>query len=216
MKERADAARNRAAVLRAASRLFDDAADPQHVSMDQIATAAGVGKGTLFRRFGDRSTLLLAVYNDRLTEMRTTMKAHAPTLGPDASPPERITALLEEIIVFKLRNRRLVVAAESAGAGSTSLYDTPHYTEIHGLLSELLSEMVWPHDVGWTAHALLATTRIDLIDHLVTDGGMSAERIITELRAYTERLLLGNADQQDEQSFPTAKVTPPAKPGLDA
>jgi AcrR family transcriptional regulator len=60
--ERADAARNRRAILRAALELYETAADPAAVTMDDVAAAAGVGKGTLFRRFGDRTGLLRAVY----------------------------------------------------------------------------------------------------------------------------------------------------------
>src|SRR5207249_4161704 len=48
-KERADAARNRARILDAAERLFREHGVAA-VSMDQIAQAAKVGKGTLFRR----------------------------------------------------------------------------------------------------------------------------------------------------------------------
>ncbi len=51
--ERADAARNRATILSAAERLVAEHG-AQQVTMDQVACAAGVGKGTLFRRFGDR------------------------------------------------------------------------------------------------------------------------------------------------------------------
>ena len=51
--ERGDAARNRALLLDAARRLIA-ARGPDAVTMDEIATAAGVGKGTLFRRFGGR------------------------------------------------------------------------------------------------------------------------------------------------------------------
>src|SRR5437868_5301772 len=56
--ERADAARNRARVLEAAARLFDEQG-VENVSMDAIAEAACVGKGTLYRRFGDRARLAL-------------------------------------------------------------------------------------------------------------------------------------------------------------
>jgi len=86
MSERADAARNRAAVLRAASRLFDDSAEPGDVSMDDIARAAGVGKGTLFRRFGDRSALLSAVYDERLAGLRKAIATGRPPLGPKTPP----------------------------------------------------------------------------------------------------------------------------------
>ena len=56
--ERADAARNRGKVLAAAERLFAERG-PSRVSMDAVAAEAGVGKGTLFRRFGDRAGLAL-------------------------------------------------------------------------------------------------------------------------------------------------------------
>lgn len=64
--ERADAQRNREAVLAAADTLFAASSSPHSVSMDDIAAAAGVGKGTLFRRFGDRAGLIAAVIASRI------------------------------------------------------------------------------------------------------------------------------------------------------
>ena len=58
--ERADAAENRRKVLAAAEELFARC-DPANVTMDAVAAEAGVGKGTLFRRFGDRAGLARAV-----------------------------------------------------------------------------------------------------------------------------------------------------------
>ena len=58
--ERADAARNRERILCSAARLFDERGI-ECVSMDDIADAAGVGKGTVFRRFGSRAALAQAV-----------------------------------------------------------------------------------------------------------------------------------------------------------
>src|SRR3954454_3811127 len=57
--ERADAARNRRKVLAAAEELFA-ARGVAAISMDDVAAAAGVGKGTLYRRFGDKSGLASA------------------------------------------------------------------------------------------------------------------------------------------------------------
>ncbi len=62
--ERADATRNRARILTAARRLFADRG-ASCVSMDEIAEAAGVGKGTLFRRFGSRAALAHALLSER-------------------------------------------------------------------------------------------------------------------------------------------------------
>lgn len=61
--ERADAARNRARLLEAAARLVAERG-AEHVTMHEVAKVAGVGKGTLFRRFGDRDRLLLALLGE--------------------------------------------------------------------------------------------------------------------------------------------------------
>ena len=61
--ERGDAARNRALLLDAARRLIA-ARDPDTVTMDEIAAAAGVGKGTLFRRFGSRAGVMIVLLDE--------------------------------------------------------------------------------------------------------------------------------------------------------
>jgi AcrR family transcriptional regulator len=167
--------------------LFDDATDPAGVPMDAIAEAAKVGKGTLFRRFGDRSALLLAVYDQRLGELRDAMRTSTPAAADD--PVERIATVLEAIVLFKLRNRRLVRAVEDTRTGATNLYSSAQYREMHDLIAESLTHMGWSLDIGWTAHALLAPTRIDLIEHLATTEKMTAKRIVAELRGFTDRLL---------------------------
>ncbi|WP_232836421.1 TetR/AcrR family transcriptional regulator [Lentzea terrae] len=57
---RADAARNQAAILAAATDLICERGI-EAVSIDDVAAAAGVGKGTVFRRFGDKAGLIQAV-----------------------------------------------------------------------------------------------------------------------------------------------------------
>lgn len=61
--ERADAARNRARLLEGAARLVVERG-AEHVTMQEVAEVAGVGKGTFFRRFGDRDGLLLALLGE--------------------------------------------------------------------------------------------------------------------------------------------------------
>ena len=78
--ERADAARNREIILAAAADLFDRAG-AEAVSMQDIAEAAGVGKGTVFRRFGDRTTLIEAVLYPRSTALRRHIEQSPPPLG---------------------------------------------------------------------------------------------------------------------------------------
>src|SRR2546423_15231400 len=86
--ERADAARNRERILSAARRLFDERG-AGCVSMDQVAEAAGVGKGTLFRRFGSRAALAAAVLSERERGFPEAVIRGEPPLGPRAPPRER-------------------------------------------------------------------------------------------------------------------------------
>ena len=83
--ERADAARNRQKVLAAAARLFDSCG-AENVSMDMIAAEAGVGKGTLFRRFGDRAGLAQAVLEEQTIALQESIIRGPAPLGPGAPP----------------------------------------------------------------------------------------------------------------------------------
>jgi AcrR family transcriptional regulator len=70
---RADAARNREALVAAATRVFASA-DAQEPSLREIAREAGVGIATLFRHFPNRESLVDAVYQDQV--QRLTAGAH--------------------------------------------------------------------------------------------------------------------------------------------
>src|SRR6185312_11589265 len=82
-RQRADAARNRQKVLEAAACLFArEGAD--RVSMEAVAAHAGVGKGTLFRRFGDRASLARAVLEETERQLQDDLIRGPAPLGPGA------------------------------------------------------------------------------------------------------------------------------------
>ena len=89
--ERADAARNREAILAAALRLVETRG-VDSVTMDTVAAEAGVGKGTLFRRFDSREGLMAAVLNTSETRWQASVIGGPPPLGPGAPPMERLLA----------------------------------------------------------------------------------------------------------------------------
>ncbi|KAA9151765.1 TetR/AcrR family transcriptional regulator [Amycolatopsis acidicola] len=72
---RADARRNRDQILAAAKQMFFD--DGPDVPMEEIARAAGVGVGTLYRRFPDREALIRAVAQDNFARVLTEARAAA-------------------------------------------------------------------------------------------------------------------------------------------
>ena len=113
--ERADAVRNRGKVLAAAERLFAEQG-PCSVSMDAVAAAAGVGKGTLFRRFGDRAGLAQAVLSERERRFQEEFIRGPAPLGPGAPAIERLTAFGERLFQHLADHGDLITIAEAQGA----------------------------------------------------------------------------------------------------
>lgn len=72
---RADARRNRANIVAASRALFTE--QGAKVPMEEIARHAGVGVGTLYRRFPDRASLLLAVSADAMRRMAAAARTAA-------------------------------------------------------------------------------------------------------------------------------------------
>jgi AcrR family transcriptional regulator len=191
VRERADAARNRRAILAAATELYETADDPSMVTMDDVAAAAGVGKGTLFRRFGDRAGLLRALFETRIEALTDAIESGPPPLGPSTPARARIVAILDAIVAVKLQNRRLTLALERSDGPSTgsTLFAAPLYAPVHALLAELLVDVVGADGSIWTAHALLSATRVDLIDHLLMVDGWSGGRVRRQLELFVRRVL---------------------------
>ncbi|MFD0637847.1 TetR/AcrR family transcriptional regulator [Catenulispora yoronensis] len=99
-RERADAARNRALVLQAAWRLYTSGG-VEALTTDAVAQEAGVGKGTVYRRFRDKSGLVAALLDDREKELQLAMisgpapsapTAHAPNAAWPSSAPTSTTS----------------------------------------------------------------------------------------------------------------------------
>jgi AcrR family transcriptional regulator len=186
---RKDAVRNRKAVLAAADALFDRSESPEDITMADVAAAAGVGKGTIFRAFGDRRGLLLALYQARVEPVRIAVESGPPPLGPATPPLERVPALLDAVLCFKLDNRHLALALEETGGSSP--YQAAHYQRWHDLLQAMLEQIPGLNDSGFTAHALLAAMRADLVEYLAGHERMPRERMRAQLASFTAGVLGG-------------------------
>jgi len=115
--ERADAARNRLRVLAAAERLFA-ARGVAGVTMDGIAAEAGVGKGTLYRRFGDKGGLAVALLDQRERELQQGILDGAPPLGPGAPPATRLAAFVGAYLDLVASQLDLVLMSETSTPGA--------------------------------------------------------------------------------------------------
>lgn len=121
-RERADAARNRRVILDAAAALFARHG-VENVSMDAVAAASGVGKGTLFRRFGDRSGLAAALLDERESVLQEAILRGPAPLGPgdagdEPDPADRAEAFVRAYLVYAFANLELVRASETASPGA--------------------------------------------------------------------------------------------------
>ena len=117
VRERADAARNRLRVLEAAERLFAERGVAS-VTMDDIAAAAGVGKGTLYRRFTDKGGLAVALLDERERELQAAMLSGPPPLGPGAPPAERLEAFVAAYLLLVDRQLDLVLMSQTSAPGA--------------------------------------------------------------------------------------------------
>jgi AcrR family transcriptional regulator len=115
--ERADAARNRRRVLDAAAALFAERG-VDAVSMDDVVAAAGVGKGTLYRRFGDKAGLAAALLDDRERMLQAGILSGPPPLGPGAPPADRLAAFVAAYVGYVADNLDVVAASQHAGPGA--------------------------------------------------------------------------------------------------
>jgi AcrR family transcriptional regulator len=111
-RERSDAAANRQRILRAARRLVaEHGADA--LTMQAVASAAGVGKGTVSHRFGDRDGLTQALIDEYMREFQDAFLRGPPPLGPGAPPAERLEAFVVELVGLQAAHLELALAAET-------------------------------------------------------------------------------------------------------
>ncbi len=108
---RSDAAANRNRILGAACRILAEHG-AGGLSMNSVAAGAGVGKGTIFRRFGDRDGLMRALLDEHTIKLQNAWLSGPPPLGPGAPPQERLEAFILALLRLQEQNLELMLAAE--------------------------------------------------------------------------------------------------------
>jgi AcrR family transcriptional regulator len=160
-KERADAVRNRRKVLAAAAELFA-VRGVAGVSMDDVAAAAGVGKGTLYRRFGDKSGLAAALLDERETQLQQQLLSGPPPLGPGAPAVERLAAFTAAYLAYVDAHLDVVALSQTASPGARLRTGSHRLWRLHCRI--LLAEAGAP-DPDLRADALLAALTAEQIRH---------------------------------------------------
>ena len=171
--ERADAARNRERLMAAAHRLVDDCG-VDGVTMDAVAEEAGVGKGTVFRRFRSRAGLMAAILNESESEWQASVLSGPPPLGPGAEPMERLLAFGRSRLEINLKHADLITAAYAAtGQHSYAAYS---FAAMH--VRYLLGDLGVQGDIPILATALMAPLEAVILTQQVLTEGMDIDRVI--------------------------------------
>lgn len=171
--ERRDAARNREALLVAAGDLVEEYG-VRGVTMDALACRAGVGKGTIFRRFGSREGLMGALLNHSESEWQGAVMGGPPPLGPGAPPLERLLAFGESRMRLNLRHAELIEAAGNPGARSVGALS---FTTMH--VRYLLGELGVQGDLAYLATALVAPLELIVLREQVDREDVPLQRLTT-------------------------------------
>ena len=186
--ERSDAARNRRIILEAARALFEKRGVTS-VTMEEISRAAGVGKGTLYRRFPNKGVLCEALLDEPTRAFqRETMEIVG---GAGVPSLVKLDRFLDRLVGFTEENLDLLYGGEEPlwGANRLARFRSPAYDwrrwTVLGLLRGAAreGELEEDLDLEYLATALLAPLEVELYYHQRRVAGLSRERISAGLRS---------------------------------
>ncbi|MEU0241515.1 helix-turn-helix domain-containing protein [Nocardiopsis sp. NPDC006198] len=189
--ERADAARNRLILLEAARAMLAEHG-AEKVTMDALAERAGVGKGTVFRRFGSRAGIFNALLDDSEGRFQEQVLSGPPPLGPGAAPKQRLIAYGRARIAYLFVHHTLVRAAldrnRPAPMGEVSM-TLPHFRmllgrtdvprrHLDGLALQLTSALEGPLMLYLSREEIARTPEPDAEDPLADSWQELVERVL--------------------------------------
>ena len=192
--ERRDASEHRQHILEVAQHLFAEHG-VDVVSMHQIARTAGVGQGTLYRRYKNKNELCMDLLGERherfVQDLATSLaqKANSPALEKLDSVLTQIIALIEEQSAFlgptpEMHGHRCEKANKFQ---HFSFQETSLHRWFYSLIMELLTEAVQREelvslDIPYTTDAILATIHPMIYHFQRRERGFSMERILQGVR----------------------------------
>jgi AcrR family transcriptional regulator len=163
--ERADAARNRVHLLATARRMLAERGTDK-LTMDGLAEQAGLGKGTVFRRFGSRAGIFQALLDDDERAFQEQVLSGPPPLGPGAPPVDRLIAYGRARIGFLIEHREIARAALDGSQPVPAGAQTP-LSQLH--IRVLLGQIGLAADLDVLAVQLTAALDGPLLLYLSSD-----------------------------------------------
>ena len=187
-RERADARANRRLLLVVARQRFAEQGVAA-TSMQEIARAAGVGQGTLYRHFAHKGELCLALAQDDIAEFQARLSTVIGDRGDGLTPLTRLEVLISERVQLMERHLPLFAAMDEAGTNPRrgdrfrGPFDTWVYEQVIALLTEAAARKeVADLDVAVTADLILAMMSAALYRYQRTTCGYGQDRIVAAIR----------------------------------
>lgn len=199
--ERRDVAESRRRVLDTARELFEERG-VDAVSMHEIGRAAGVGQGTLYRRYEHKGALCSALLFESTERFYEGVRARAEK-GDDTALIQ-LGHLIDDLAVFNEENAPLLGAVRDAAGGERrmEMYRNPFYGWLRATVILLLRRAMDEGyaapdlDVEYAADFVLAPLNIDLYLFQRRALGMEPVRITGVLRGLLLDGLRGGAGRR--------------------
>ena len=177
---RADAIRNHALLLETARNLFN-----QHgvdaVTMSQVAQAAGVGKGTLYRHFENKMALCFALLDRDQRELQEDTLRY---LRQNIPPYNQLRWFLEQAARFVIRNEALLSGFD-VSPETVSLEHPAHFWW-RQTIRMLLQKLAVTGDVDYLSDSLYTLLHVDVI-RFQRNKGYSVQRILDGLMLVVDK-----------------------------
>jgi Transcriptional regulator len=172
----------------------------ENVSMHQIAKAANVGQGTMYRRYANKGDLCMDLMKDHFQDLQNSV--HRFLESAESLPvKERLLAVFQELIRFMEKYAHLFEMIQSYPISRcehtrTRFFKSPPYVFMHSVITSLLeeairSETARPVNADFTAHMLMASINPKVYIFLKKEKGYTTDEIIKNFnRTFLEPLFL--------------------------
>jgi TetR/AcrR family transcriptional repressor of mexAB-oprM operon len=185
-KERKDSIEHRLIILQKAQSLFTEYG-VDSVTMHQIAKSAGIGQGTLYRRYAHKGELCQDLMMESTEHLCDDIQSYLDA-NQHVPAKERLAMLLEFSLNFieSHSNWLVSIQAPTCEGRQSLIYQSPLYSFLHNTINQLLNEAVplaneASSDGTFRADTMLASLNPELYLFMRRERGYSKEEIKNKL-----------------------------------